>query len=64
MLTAEADKLRKLAIISLFSDDELMDILVLKGGNALNIAYKINDRASMDIDLSMDSDFEEDLEVR
>ncbi|MCC8438715.1 nucleotidyl transferase AbiEii/AbiGii toxin family protein (plasmid) [Brevibacillus sp. M2.1A] len=62
MLTVEADKLRKLAIISLFSDDELMDILVLKGGNALNIAYKINDRASMDIDLSMGSDFEEDLE--
>lgn len=63
MLTSEADQLRKLAIISLFSDDDLMETFVLKGGNVLNIAYRINDRSSMDIDLSMESDFEEDLET-
>lgn len=51
--------IRKLTIISLFSDDDLMDILVLKGGNALEIAYNLNSRASMDIDVSMSKDFED-----
>ncbi|ENQ3081156.1 nucleotidyl transferase AbiEii/AbiGii toxin family protein [Bacillus cereus] len=51
------EEIRKLTIISLFSDDDLMDILVLKGGNALELAYKLNSRASMDIDVSMEKDF-------
>jgi len=59
------DKLRKLAIISLFTDDDLVDVFVLKGGNALNIAYGVNDRASMDLDFSMKEDFGIDMgEVR
>ncbi|PEE39138.1 nucleotidyl transferase AbiEii/AbiGii toxin family protein [Bacillus pseudomycoides] len=53
------EKIKELAIISLFYDDELMDIFVLKGGNALNIAHKINERASVDIDVSMEDDFAE-----
>lgn len=53
------EELRKLTIISLFSDDELMDILVLKGGNALELAYQMNARASIDIDVSMEKDFED-----
>jgi predicted nucleotidyltransferase component of viral defense system len=53
------DHLRKLTILALFSDNELMDILVLKGGNALELAYKLNSRASMDIDVSMEKDFED-----
>jgi Nucleotidyl transferase AbiEii toxin, Type IV TA system len=56
---ANLEEIRKLTIISLFSDDELMDILVLKGGNALELAYKLNSRASMDIDVSMEKDFED-----
>lgn len=58
-----ADKLkeiRKLVIISLFSDDDLMNIFVLKGGNALDIAHDINSRASVDIDISIESDFSQD----
>ncbi|GGE86020.1 nucleotidyl transferase AbiEii/AbiGii toxin family protein [Priestia taiwanensis] len=51
------EEIRKLTIISLFSDDDLMDILVLKGGNALELAYNLNSRASMDIDVSMEKDF-------
>ncbi|AOS70331.1 hypothetical protein S101441_04503 (plasmid) [Bacillus subtilis subsp. subtilis] len=51
------EKVRETTITSLFSDDELMDILVLKGGNALELAYKLNSRASMDIDVSMEKDF-------
>jgi len=57
------DKLRKLAIISLFADDDFLDLFALKGGNALNIAYKVNDRASMDLDFSMQGDFEMDLDI-
>jgi len=56
------DTLRKLAIIALFTDDDLLDTFVLKGGNALNIAYGVNDRASMDLDFSMRYDFGMDIE--
>lgn len=51
-------KLKQLAIISLFADDELMEKFVLKGGNAIDIAYNINERASTDIDVSMEADFD------
>lgn len=44
----------------MFSDDYLMEMLVLKGGNALDIVYKIADRASMDLDFSISNKFKED----
>ena len=48
----------------MFSDDDLMDTLVLKGGNALDIIYKVADRASVDLDFSIKSKFDEsDLSV-
>lgn len=50
-------KIRKLTIIALFSDDDLMFNLVLKGGNALEIGYGLNSRASIDIDVSMIEEF-------
>uniref|UniRef100_UPI000248BFB6 nucleotidyl transferase AbiEii/AbiGii toxin family protein n=1 Tax=Paenibacillus elgii TaxID=189691 RepID=UPI000248BFB6 len=53
----ELKQIRTLTIISLFSDDDLMDTLVLKGGNALEIGYGFNSRSSVDIDLSMVKDF-------
>jgi predicted nucleotidyltransferase component of viral defense system len=63
MNVAQLEKIRKLAVISLFSDDTLMDIFVLKGGSALNLVYDINSRASIDIDVSMEEDFgEENME--
>lgn len=51
------NEIRKKTIVSLFSDDYLADILSLKGGNALEIAYDLNSRASIDIDVSMERDF-------
>ena len=48
---------KKLAIISLFADDELADLFVLKGGTALDLIYKMNKRASMDIDVSLKNEF-------
>ena len=44
------EKIKRLAIIAMFSDDDLMERLVLKGGNALDIVYEIGSRASMDLD--------------
>ena len=53
------NKIKRLTIAALVSDDLLMRILVLKGGNALDIAYNITNRGSIDIDFSMENDFSE-----
>jgi len=45
--------------MGLFSDDDLMDTLVLKGGNALDIIHGIAGRSSLDLDFSMQGQFEE-----
>ena len=63
-LIEEIFEIKKLILKSLFADDELMEIFVLKGGNALDIAYKMHNRSSMDMDVSMDKDFNDyNLEV-
>ena len=49
----QLERIKKLSIIAMFSDDYLMDILVLKGGNAIDIIYGIASRASLDLDLSL-----------
>jgi len=59
-MTVEPDRLweiKKLAIIAMFSDDDLMDTLVLKGGNLLDIVYQVASRASIDLDFSMAGEF-------
>jgi predicted nucleotidyltransferase component of viral defense system len=58
--------IRRLVIIALFSDDELMEKFVLKGGNALDLIYSIGTRSSVDIDISMPDDFDdiEDAKAR
>lgn len=48
--------IRRLVIIALFSDDELMEKFVLKGGNALDVVYNIGTRSSVNIDLSIPDD--------
>ncbi len=53
----ELTQVRSLTIISLFSDDDLMESLVLKGGNALEIGYGYHSRASVDVDVSMMQEF-------
>lgn len=58
------NKIKRLAIIALASDDKLVESIVLKGGNAIDIAYhNVNSisRTSYDLDYSIeDGDFEED----
>ena len=50
-------EVRTIIIQALFSDDDLMDSLVLKGGNALALVHKVGDRASVDIDCSILDEF-------
>ena len=53
------DQIRKLTIVALFSDDELFERLVLKGGNALSLVYRLTARSSFDLDFSMEGDLAE-----
>ena len=49
--------IKRIAIIALFSDDELMDSIVLKGGNAIDLLQVDTPnsyvRASYDLDFSI-----------
>lgn len=51
------ERVKTLAIIAMFSDDYLMERLVLKGGNAMDIVHKVSARASMDLDFSIAGEF-------
>lgn len=51
------EQIKKLAVTAMFSDDELMDQLVLKGGNAMALIHQLTSRESVDIDFSMRHDF-------
>jgi len=51
------EKIKRLAIIAMVSNDYLMEQLVLKGGNAIDIVYQLSGRASIDLDYSMPNDF-------
>lgn len=59
------DQVKRLSIIALASDDLLMESLVLKGGNAIDLLgtseLKKLSRASYDLDFSMEADFDEEL---
>jgi predicted nucleotidyltransferase component of viral defense system len=56
--------IRKLTITALFSDDVLLEQLVFKGGNAMSLIYHISPRVSLDLDFSMETDFENVEEVQ
>lgn len=55
---AELELIKRAAIVAMFADDELMDLLVLKGGNAMDIIHQANARASVDLDFSMEEDLD------
>lgn len=58
------DQVKRLAIKAMFSDDVLMQRLVLKGGNLLDVVYGVSARASLDLDFSLDGAFEDDRALR
>jgi hypothetical protein len=49
-------EIRRNIIVALASNDTLRDLLVLKGGNALDLVYLAGARGSLDIDYSMAGD--------
>ena len=51
--------LKRRTIIAMFSDDELMEVLVLKGGNALDLIHGVVVRSSIDLDFSVEVDLPE-----
>jgi len=60
------EDIRRLTITALFSDDLLFDCIVLKGGNAMRLVYGISSRTSLDLDFSLEKDFDDldDIERR
>ena len=44
------EHIKRLTIIAMFSDGDLMERLVLKGGNLLDIVHRVSTRASIDAD--------------
>jgi predicted nucleotidyltransferase component of viral defense system len=60
----DLEKIRRTVIIAMFSDDELAQILVLKGGNALAIVHALAARASIDVDLSIPDTFNDEEDVK
>lgn len=57
------DRIKKLTVMAMFSDDELLDELVLKGGNAMALIHKLTSRESVDLDFSMKHDLPEGVEA-
>lgn len=53
----DLDRIKKLTLRALMSDETLMHSLVLKGGNALHLVYEITNRGSIDIDFSVEREF-------
>lgn len=51
------DEIRRLSLVAMVSDDELMDALVLKGGNALALVHDVGQRSSLDLDFSIADEF-------
>jgi predicted nucleotidyltransferase component of viral defense system len=52
-------KIRATAIIAIFSVDILFNKVALKGGNALTLVYGMGARTSLDLDFSIEADFED-----
>ncbi len=61
---ADYREIRRIAITAIFSDDVLFERVVLKGGNALSLALGLSNRTSLDLDFSIENDFEDLGEIR
>lgn len=57
-------EIRRIAITAIFSDDVLFDRVVLKGGNALSLVLGLSERTSLDLDFSIENDFEDLDDIR
>jgi hypothetical protein len=57
------NQIRRIAITAVFSDDYFFEKVVLKGGNALSLALGISGRSSLDLDFSIENDFDDVAEA-
>jgi hypothetical protein len=57
------EQVRKLILKALYMDDWLYHHLVFKGGSALSLVYDVGGRSSLDLDFSMEGDFEDTRHV-
>ncbi len=56
-------RIKIIAVEAMFADDDLLDELVLKGGNAMALVHRISARASVDLDFSLQQDFGENIDL-
>ncbi|WP_313491390.1 nucleotidyl transferase AbiEii/AbiGii toxin family protein [Sphingobacterium multivorum] len=54
-------RIKEITITSLVRDEGFMESLVLKGGNAISMGYGLSERASYDLDFSLEDDFEKEI---
>jgi len=55
------ERIKILAIQAMFSDDDLLEKLVLKGGNAMVLIHRVSARTSVDLDFSLAQDFGDEV---
>ena len=63
MTDINLNEIRKTIVAAIASDDKLVDLLVFKGGNALEIVHNIGQRSSLDMDFSMQEDVDDSGEI-
>ena len=54
----ELTRVKKLALVAMVADDDLLEQLVLKGGNAMDLVYGVSKRSSIDLDFSTARDLD------
>ena len=59
----ELIEIRRTILTAIAADDYLVQLLVLKGGNALELVHHIGSRASVDLDFSIATDFDDPAEA-
>lgn len=60
MISKNIELIKRTAIVALASDDKLLQMLVLKGGNAIVYGHELDSRGSKDIDYSMEGEFSDE----
>src|SRR5262245_41088147 len=58
------DFVKRRTVVALFSNTHLRSTLVLKGGNLLDIAFNVSNRSSLDLDFSIEGEFEDLDQIR
>ena len=59
----ELIEIRRVILTAVAADEYLVEQLVLKGGNALELIHRIGSRASIDLDFSIATDFDDPREA-